>query len=339
MLRVLFAAALVLLFAATGVGAVSATVSGSMTGTEFVNNATDGVITLTGDVTLTSTAEVTSNLKINLAGHTLTGPSNAVAINVTGDSKTLTFSDSSSSKTGKVESRNENGRTLFVTTDTTSAVKFEDIESPFNIAIERPDKKDYYVNGLNQNILVIVEPKSTIKLLKNVTTSAKHSATMAAYPIKEGVTFDGLCHELTFTDCNASTHVLGVNDVPKSKKVIIKDVTINLTPVSYKSGNPYKPNTSHCINIINSTVDIINVTVMGSHKAGVTISGTSNDPTDSTAESFSNVFAYNLHTENNDWGGVDVDSKNCKYVSFTFDENCVFGEGWKVWAETANVLS
>lgn len=45
--------------------------SQSMTGQEFVNSAEQGVITLDGDVVLTSTAAISEDLTINLNGHTL----------------------------------------------------------------------------------------------------------------------------------------------------------------------------------------------------------------------------------------------------------------------------
>ena len=50
------------------------TASGSMTGVEFLAKAKDGVITLTGDVTLTSTLEITNgnNVTIDLNGNTVT---------------------------------------------------------------------------------------------------------------------------------------------------------------------------------------------------------------------------------------------------------------------------
>ncbi|HJJ38782.1 MAG TPA: hypothetical protein O0X42_01475, partial [Methanocorpusculum sp.] len=262
-----------------------------------VNAAAEGqTIELLADITLTDTQIIPGkSITLDLAGYNLTGPVDKVAVSVTGNGKTLTLSDTGSTK-GKIVNQNSAGYTLFITTEATGGVVFSDIESPFTLSVKNSTKAGYYTDGISQSNFESIK-HSYVTLLKDVGTPGLHTSTMSVIYLRDGVTFDGDGHTMYVAPSNDNTHALGVTDESESNKVTIKNLTINMTSDSAGSG--------HCINILNSTVDLIDVTVTGSKKAGVNVNGKSSSGTSGAV-----VTAQNLHTKNNAWGGVGVDSRN-----------------------------
>ena len=101
-------------------------------------NAQDNVITLTGDVTLDSTYQVTSGqtITIDLNGHTLTGPATGYTIDNLG---TLSIKDSGSTK-GKIVGNASNNSSTVRNNGTSLIIDGVTIESPFICVKNETDK-------------------------------------------------------------------------------------------------------------------------------------------------------------------------------------------------------
>lgn len=109
------------------------TASGSMTGADFLAKAKDGVITLTDDVTLTSTLEITNgkNVTIDLNGNTLTAKDNlATAIKV---SNGYFIVKNTAATNGKVVAKGE----AFHLAGNNNPATWESTSTPAELVIEK----------------------------------------------------------------------------------------------------------------------------------------------------------------------------------------------------------
>ena len=109
------------------------TASGSMTGADFLAKAKDGVITLTDDVTLTSTLEITNgkNVTIDLNGNTLTAKDNlATAIKV---SNGYLIVKNTAATNGKVVAKGE----AFHLAGNNNPATWESTSTPAELVIEK----------------------------------------------------------------------------------------------------------------------------------------------------------------------------------------------------------
>ncbi len=158
------------------------TATGTMDGAAFINSAKDGKITLTGDVTLTSAANVSGKLEIDLAGHKLTntiqgsstGGINCVII-LNNKAAVLTVTDSDTQKRGVIVGgdRKDSEITSYNTVDVSGAILVKTAGATLTVDGAKIKGGDAYATKYADHAIYVSATNNTVETKINVINGAE----------------------------------------------------------------------------------------------------------------------------------------------------------------------